>query len=401
MKHTKMKKSLLALTAMVMTLVLCMTTALPAFAADTNIAPTENLTTTFEKYLVMDKEANVPDADFTFTITAGGAATSGSRVIYAGNDTRVTGFPVLKVDGAGSTTSATTSFNPGDETYDTQQVGDTVTLTAEQKYAKKTVTVDFGSVKFNAPGIYRYIITESAASQDGITNDTTNTRTLDVFVAYENAEQGGQLVVSNYILYPGTKTDATDVDAGTKDDGFTNTYSTNDLTLEKQVTGNQGDRDKYFAFTVNITGAVAGTIYTVDLTKAEVSPTVDGTPKTNKATLTATDGNVTETYYLKDDQFIVIQGLTQDTNYQITENSYTTDGYTTSYVIDSLSSVTSSDTDIQTMGTEDHKVTFTNNKNGTVPTGILLEIAPYIILGVVVLAGFVALFATRRRRTSK
>lgn len=401
MKHTKMKKSLLALTAMVMTLVLCMTTALPAFAADTNIAPTENLTTTFEKYLVMDKEANVPDADFTFTITAGGAATSGSRVIYAGNDTRVTGFPVLKVDGAGSTTSATTSFNPGDETYDTQQVGDTVTLTAEQKYAKKTVTVDFGSVKFNAPGIYRYIITESAASQDGITNDTTNTRTLDVFVAYENAEQGGQLVVSNYILYPGTKTDATDVDAGTKDDGFTNTYSTNDLTLEKQVTGNQGDRDKYFAFTVNITGAVAGTIYTVDLTHADANLTVDGQEQTNAETLTANGGTVTATYYLKDDQFIVIQGLTGNTSYTIAETSYTDDGYKTSYIIDSESSVEANTTGSKTMGTEDHKVTFTNNKNGIVPTGILLEIAPYIILGVVVLAGFVVLFATRRRRTSK
>lgn len=399
MKHTKMKKSLLALTAMVMTLVLCMTTALPAFAANT--APTTNLTTTFKKYLVMDKDANVPDADFSFTITAGTAAANGSQVIYAGDDARVIGFPVLKVDGTGSKPSATISFNPTDTAYTSLEPDDTVTLKAEQKYAKKTVTVDFNDVDFNAPGIYRYIITESATSQDGIANDTTMTRTLDVFVEYANAEQGGQLVVSNYILYPGTKTDATDVDAGTKDDGFTNTYSTNDLTLEKQVTGNQGDRDKYFTFTVNITGAVAGTVYTVDLTNAEASPTVDGTPKTNKATLTATSGEVNATYYLKDDQFIVIQGLTGNTNYTITETSYTDDGYKTSYIIDSENSVEANTTDSKTMGTTDHTVTFTNEKTGQIPTGILLEIAPYIILGVVVLAGFVALFATRRRRTSK
>lgn len=51
------------------------------------------------------------------------------------------------------------------------------------------------------------------------------------------------------------------------------------------------------------------------------------------------------------------------------------------------------------MGTANHTVTFTNFKSGTVPTGILLETAPYLILGAVVVAGLVVLFATRRRRT--
>ena len=51
------------------------------------------------------------------------------------------------------------------------------------------------------------------------------------------------------------------------------------------------------------------------------------------------------------------------------------------------------------MPTQDHTVTFTNTKNGTVPTGILLETAPYLILGAVVVVGLVVLFATRRRRT--
>lgn len=399
MKHTKMKKRLLTLTTMVMALVVCMLTGLSVFAADTNVAPAKNLTTAFEKYLVMDEKANVPKVDFTFTIAPGSAATGESRVIYAGNDdTRVNGFPVLKVDGTGSAASAAVNFRPADTTYTTVQDGDTVTLGAKQKYAKKTVTVDFSNVKFNAPGIYRYIITEAQTNQDGITDDNKQTRTLDVFVEYEDAVSGGQLIVSNYILYPGTRTDAADVPKETKDNGFTNTYATKDLTLEKQVTGNQGDRNKYFAFTVNIADAVEDTVYTVDLTSAEAGPTVDGKEKTNEAVLTAVGGTVTATYYLKDDQSIIIRGLTGNTRYTITENPYVDDGYKTSYIIDSDTSVEANTTGSKIMGNADHRVVFTNHRSGLVPTGILLETAPYIILGVAVLAGFLALFVTRRRR---
>lgn len=398
MEHTRTKKCLLALISMVMVLALGVGAALPAFAE--NIAPDANLTTTFKKYLVMDENANVPVANFTFKITPGAAvaASGGSRVIYAGDDSsRVTGFPVLKVDGTGSSDTVITSFNPGDQTYTDRQGGDEVTLSEKQKYAKKEVTVDFGSVDFNAPGIYRYVITETPSNQDGIAHVGATTRTLDVFVEYENAVAGGQLIVSKYILY----TDAGDGTAETKVDGFTNTYTTKDLTLEKQVTGNQGDRDKYFAFTVRITNAVAGTVYKVDLANADASPTVDGEEKTNANTLTATEGKVTAIYYLKDDQSIVIRGLTENTKYTITEAPYTADGYTTSHKIDDGSIVSNSSTGEQTMRTAAHKVIFTNAKQGAVPTGILLETAPYIILGLVVFAGLLALFATRRRRTNK
>lgn len=395
MKHKNLKKRLLALATTVMTLAMCMVTAMPAMAADTNVAPTDNLTTTFNKYLVMDEKANVPDVDFTFTITAGSAVEAdGSRVIYAGNDTRVTGFPVLKVDGAGTATTVATSFNPGDATYTEKQGSDTVSLGSGQKYAKETVTVDFTNVDFNAPGIYRYVITETGNAQDGIHNDTTATRTLDVIVNYRDANAGGQLVVSNYILYQGTKTDATN--ESTKDDGFTNTYATSNLTLEKQVTGNQGDRDKYFEFTVNITGAVAGTVYTVNLLNAEANPTVGDTQQTNASTLTATDGTVKATYYLKDDQSIVIQGLTANTKYTITEDDYSTDGYTTTNDVNAADGTTTGE---KTMGANNQKVTFTNDKSGTVPTGILLETAPYVVLMLVVVAGGVALLAAKRKHS--
>lgn len=415
MKKTTLKTRLWALAATLLLLVSLL--AMPTSAE--NVAPTTNLETTFDKYLVMDTNANVPNVEFEFKITAGAAAnatTGSSRSIYAGDDAlRVEGFPVLKVDGTGNTTTAKVNFVAGDTTtYDRVQDGDILVLGEKEKYAKKTVTVDFNAVDFNAPGIYRYIITEKTdETQQGISYDNPNTRTLDVFVEYVDPDTGGALKVTSYVLYPGTKTDASVVAEEAKDDGFTNTYTTYDLTLAKTVTGNQGDRDKFFKFTVTISNAVPGTVYDVTIPTTD-APTQndleqgDSIDNVNLDKLTVgsaqapeTTGSVTATYYIKHNQSIVIQGLTSDTAYTITETDYSTDGYTTTYAIDGGEPVTAIATPSEnnTMNGADHTVTFTNHKQGTVPTGILLETAPYLILGAVVVVGLVVLFATRRRRT--
>lgn len=373
------KGRILALFAVMVALLTC-ATATPALAANT---PATGATTTFDKYLVMDENASVPPVTFTFTISAGKAvdATDGSALpIYAGNDTsRVTGSP--SIDSA--------SFSTTDKTHSSVQGDDGLSLSSGQKYAKKSVTVNFRDVKYSAMGIYRYIITENSSSASGITNDAESTRTLDVYVQYG---EGDNLIVADYVLYKSSA-------SSDKSDGFTNTYATNDLTLEKNVTGNQGDRDKYFAFTVNISDAVAGTIYTVDLTDADESPMVDGTGETNPASLTvAAGGTVKATFYLKHEQSIVIQGLTSGTKYTITETDYSADGYTTTNTDNTADGADGKTTGQHAMGTVDHTVTFTNDKDGAIPTGILLETTPYLVMGGVVVVGLVALVATRRRR---
>lgn len=400
MKKTTLKTRLGALAVAV--LILASLLALPASAA--NVPPTDNLTTTFQKYLVMPSNANVPNVSFDFSIAPGEAvmASGTNHVIYAGDDSnRVTGSPVLKV---GDQTTGTVTFAPTDPTYTSQQTGDVVTLVEGEKYAKKTITVDFSSVSFKAPGIYRYVITETVpvTAPSGITYDEQNVRTLDVTVQYKESSDN-ELEVSGYTFYQTQKTDGTG-DTGTKENGFTNHYGTNDLTLKKEVEGNQGDRDKYFKFTVVISNATAGNKYTVDLehaTKSEIT-LPDSTKHTNLSELTVgEDGSVTATYYLKNDEYIVIQGLTSDTEYVITEESYANDGYSTTYQIGETEAVSGLSTpeENNAVGNADVSVVYTNTKSGTVPTGILLETAPYLILGAVVVAGLVVLFATRRRRT--
>lgn len=371
--------------AAVAALAICMATATPAFAAN---VPVKGGTTTFEKHLVMESQANVPNVTFEFGVTAGEAVSaSGSNpAIYAGV-------------GPNQVSVGEAEFEATDQTEGGKPSDGIGIVSAGYKYATKEVTVDFSNVSFTAPGIYRYIVTEHASSEGGITNDGVPTRTIDVHVIYDEGSEP-QLKIAGYVMYSGTVAGNANLDSN-KSSEYVNEYKTSDLTLEKQVTGNQGDRDKYFEFTVSISNAVPGTVYDVDLSNAEGNPSVEGSGKTNSGTLTADDGTVTANYYLKHGQSIIIQGLAPDTEYEITETAYAQDGYSTSFVIDSSSSEDSSDTEVQVMGENDHTVVFTNDKDGTVPTGILLETAPYIGLGVAVLVSLALLIATRRRRAGE
>lgn len=370
MKEKVLRQVFTVFAVIVAAFAMCASAATPAFAANT---PVSGGTETFNKYLVMDADANVPNVTFGFTVTAGTAqdASGGSPAIYAG----VTPNLIAVSDASFTTSDSTTPGTPSN------------TEDSTQKYATKSVTVNLQGVTFNKPGIYRYVITETATSQDGITNDTNTTRTLDVHVAYAEGSET-ELEVTSYALHPSD-------DSSKKADGFTNTYATHNLTLGKQVTGNQGDRNKYFEFTVSITNAVADTVYDV------ACPSPDGDSRNEDELTVGKDGTVTATYYLKDDQSITIKGLTAGTYYTITETDYDEDGYATSYVIDSNGRVDGTATGSQQMGTDSHEVVFTNHKEGIVPTGILIETGPYILMGAVVIIGLVALLATSRRRSRK
>ena len=382
MKRTTLKTRLWALAATLLLLISLL--AMPV-SADNDAATGGEFT--FNKYLVMEKNVVVPNVTFNFTITA---ATSTNPAVESG-----IGKPTV-----GS--AAFTSTYSQEAIYESVQtvdgVADSLTLPEGKVYAKLPVTVDFSSISFPNPGIYRYTVTEEATNHDGITDDTT-TRTLDVYVGYKDNSET-DLEVMGYVMYNGTITTTT---GETKSNGFTNTYGTKNLTLTKNVEGNQGNRDKYFRFEVTIANAVAGTKYTVTVPSGLTADDLedgDQLEEVNKTELEATSGSVTAVYYLKDGDSITIQGLTPATTYAISEEDiYADDGYTTKYQIDRNSEQNNNSFTAQTMENSSHTVIFTNTKSGTVPTGILLETAPYLILGAVVVAGLVVLFATRRRRT--
>lgn len=357
-----LRKRWMSLTMALLLMAVMLTTAMPAYAD--NVAVSGGITH-FDKYLVMEEDANVPNATFNFTIKPGAAVP----------DTAI-------VAGIGAPTVEAAVFAPTDTAYDAPQTGDSVKLTEGEKYAVQVVTVDFSDVSFTAPGIYRYTITESPSSISGITNDASTTRTLDVYVGYEdNSDE--TLKVMSYVLQDGMAANPT-----TKSEGFTNRYATSNLTLTKLVTGNQGNRFEAFNFTVTISGTTAGTKYTVQVGgKSEVLSVPEG------------QTSVTGNYELKHNESVVIKGLAPGNQFTITETDYSTKGYSTSYTLNGGAKQENLTVPVTPMGDTDQTVVFTNHREGTVPTGILLDVTPYLILGAVVILGFVALFVFKRRRT--
>ena len=380
-------------------------------------------TTTFDKYLVMDAQAEVPNASFTYAVTAGTAKAydvAGKKfAVLAGVDA-----DKVTMAGVGTKTANTITYKQGDATLNDANALVKDYDNATEKYAKKTATLDFSACRFTEPGIYRYIVTESGTNQ-AVTNDADATRVVDVYVndasdyvndASDNAEDRAVLIdyklkIAGYVLHSNAD-DAPDISLGenhgsagsyvaTKSQGFTNSYDTSDIFIAKHVSGNQASRDKYFEFTVNITDAVPGTVYDVDLSDA------DATTKTNAATITANegktnpatltvgaDGTVTQKFYLAHNQSIVIQGVAKDSKYKVTENA---EDYksTPADAIDNTEG--RGDATSGTVASQNIRTGYLNTRDGVIPTGVIMTVAPFAAVTLLGGAGAVTMVMKKKK----
>ena len=403
MKKNAVKGSL---GAIALASVMTMSMGAPVFAAEYNTVIGGTATTTFDKYLVMDKQAEVPNASFTYAVTAGKAKAydvKGKKFeVLAGVDA-----DKVTMAGVDSKTAGTITYKQGDKTLNDENALVKDYDKATEKYAKKTATLDFSACKFTEPGIYRYIVTESGENQ-GVTNDADATRVVDVYVNDASDGEGYKLTIAGYVLHSNAD-DAPDVSlgenngsagsyAGTKSQGFTNSYDTSDITIRKEVSGNQASRNKYFEFTVNITGAVPGTVYDVDLSNADATTqsnaaTIkDNEGKTNPATLkVGEDGTVTQKFYLAHGQEIKIQGIAKDSTYNVTENAE--DYKSTAAGVTDYTDATNG-----TVVSTDLKTSYLNTRDGVIPTGVIMAVAPFA--AVTLLGGVGAVTMVMKKRKS-
>lgn len=337
--------------------------AIPASAATSYTAIGGS--TTITKNLVVDSDANIPDVTFNFTITRGTpmAATSSTVEIMQS--------PATASIGTASFTNADTSRTIAGLPTDSG------TATAGKKYAQKAVTVTFPVGSFTKPGVYRYVIQETAGSAPGVTYDTA-ARYLDVFVI---ADANDALSVQGYVLRNSAGAINSDYtyDDQDKSEGFTNTIEQYDFSFSKAIEGNQGDKNKQFTFTLGITNAIPGT-YPIEIDGASSTITV------------GINGTYSGEFELTDGSTVTVKELNAGAICTVSEDA---ENYTATHSIDSGSSVSGDNSGAITINT-DRSVAFTNTLTGVLPTGVLLTIAPFAIG--LLLFGALALFLISRRR---
>ncbi len=387
--------------------------------------------TQIQKYLVLDSNAQIPEVTFEYEIEAGTA------VKYTTPDTAADTVAAYAGVDAAKITVGKVSFSADDAEGIVPGVKkDGITNSENKKYVKKSFKLDFTKVEFSEPGVYRYVLKEkNAGAKDnlgaGIKHVGNYQKTLDVYVT----DTDGTLSVVSYVLYNSvldtppqlaaevveldTSVDRTATDNTDKTDGFVNEYVTKNLSFAKKVTGNQGSKDKYFKFTVKIENA-KGTKLTVDMAGAETAPAVNNATIYDKDVMAAANavdddvdtegqqlviGSDEETYdfYLQNGQYITLKGMPVGSSYTVTEAA---EEYTQTEADDDKNSIvigtaTFDDAAEGTIADEDIATGFTNNKNGSIPTGVIFAVAGPAVVGLAVVGGIIFMIVRRKKEDAE
>lgn len=261
---------------------------------------------------------------------------------------------------------------------------DTATVTYDNNSntgtKQRTTTVDFSKVTYDKPGIYRYTVTEQTGNIPGVTYDT-KTYTVDVYVLQENGTYAPKYVVSS-------EKDTQDK----KPIQFNNQIKTTRLKVSKEVTGNAGDKNKEFTFSIKLEDKNTNKYYE----NGKVSMTItkkDGQTENVEVSLGAE-----QTFTLKDGESATIDKLPQGIEYTVNETG--DDGYKQSATINK--NTTASTTEAYTLGTgvtsdeTADEIVVTNTKDSTTPTGVAMTVAPYVGLTILALGG--VLYVLKKRK---
>ena len=268
---------------------------------------------------------------------------------------------------ADNVTDASDDITP--ENMPMPTIGTVSYLRGEAGSTTKTKEIEIQLPKYASVGVYTYIIHEAAGNSAGVTyyGDAILLRVTVI-------EQDGKLRIAAVHTE-----DPESTGEGKKDD-FDNRYSAGELEVHKNVEGIMGNKDKYFEFTVQLTGeegktyqdsyAITGGSYDANPTSIEIRP-----------------GETTEaTFYLKDDDTIHIENLPYGVEYKVSETP----------VADYVTTETGTEGEVDEAV---EQANFTNTKGGTVDAGVVLDSAPYLFT--LTGAAGVGLLLTLRRRHQK
>ncbi|WP_276937198.1 DUF7601 domain-containing protein [Faecalibaculum rodentium] len=309
----------------------------PVFAAGTDTGFEVNVTKTVSKN---DNQALVPAVAFTYSISNGNANGSikagiNDGLILKNNDSKL-------------------------ESND-DAVGKDSTV-----FSGVTLVANNSAYTTAGPGVYHYVVTEQDETSNDFDGFAATKKSIEVYVFVEQDSNGENKVAA---INASAGSEKSDVD-------FADNFTSYTLAVTKNVTGNMGDTKRPFDFQGNVTASGTNDRFT-------------GNKGTEAATLIEKSFNTA----LKHGETYTLHGLSAKDAAAITEQSYTSDGYTTTVkkgdeVVNSAAK-TASDND-------DLNYTVNNHKQVDTPTGILMSAAPYV--GLVGLGGiFAGLFFRRKR----
>lgn len=268
---------------------------------------------------------------------------------------------------ADNVTDASDDITP--ENMPMPTIGTVSYLRGEAGSTTKTKEIKIDLPEYDSVGVYTYIIHEAAGNSAGVTyyDDAILLRVTVI-------EQDGKLRIAAVHTE-----DPESTGEGKKDD-FDDRYSAGELEVHKDVEGIMGNKEKYFKFTVQLTGEEGKTYQ-------DSYAITGGSYDANPASIKIKPGETTEaTFYLKDDDTIHIENLPYGVEYKVSETP----------VADYVTTETGTEGEVDAAV---EQANFTNTKGGTVDAGVVLDSAPYLFT--LTGAAGVGLLLTLRRRHQK
>ncbi len=401
-------KNLKKLGALLLALVLVLSLGATAFAE--TVPETGIIASTTDTSIVIKKEikafnpagstVNAPSITYTYAIAPGSAG----KTIKDSNN--------VSVDTVAGPTGATITSSI---TWDAETAADQMTTSSGGTANTKDITVNLAGVSFPAAGVYRYVITETATyTNTGVVDGGDHTRYLDVYV--KNSATEGQYEIYGYVLFTNDNSidgsssaasGSTVADAA-KTQGFVgdnaDKYYTYNLTVGKTLDGDAGMNNHQFPFGIAFSGSETGVLPIIS-GDAGTKPTW-----TAKGAMSSFSTTVaTPTLKIANGQSVTITGIPIGTSVTINEKNDVTgttynsssSGADTEAAEKMIATGVASNNAVvnaQTTTTiADKTVGFTNTLVLISPTGVVLRVAPYILM----LAGGIVLLALSRKRKSR
>lgn len=295
--------------------------------------PTVTLT---KEYELTNTGTTSPAETFAFS------ALSCTSVTDAADGVNTTNAPVPEI--------ASVSYNAGE---------------AGGESARKHITISLP--EYTSVGIYTYTFTETDGGTAGVTY-----RSDEITLVVTVIEQDGKVRVAAV---------HTEGEGKNKSGEFNNEYSAGSLSVKKNVTGIMGDKKKEFTVKVTFNAPEGDTV-------REAITYVDGTE--TKTIGKDWTGSKEVDITLKHDETVTFTNIPYGVTYTVEENNYTANngGYDApSYNFDDSN---------KKIDSASESVTITNNKGGTIDTGINMDSMPYILLLAVACMGLFVFFSKKR-----